>query len=181
MAEALKLAYFVALKEGGSYLGGLLLTDPSGLPLDFRYTEPITPTRLQAVLYGKALEPHLKEEVIQKTLLKELKGTPDLFIVPATDLAGGWSGEQRCPVLAVQRTQEPPLSRLGEVLRLSSRELLVQAGEGGAPLRLVFASGMEPAAQDQAVLKVLEAAYQMDPSEPLERVHAALQALIKPE
>jgi len=50
MAESLKLAYFVAMKEGASYLGGLLLTDTSGIPLDFRYTEPITPTRLHAVL-----------------------------------------------------------------------------------------------------------------------------------
>ena len=73
MADALKLAYFVAMKEGASYLGGLLLTDVSGIPLDFRYTEPITPTRLQSVLSGKALEPHLTEEVIQRTLLKELK------------------------------------------------------------------------------------------------------------
>ena len=87
MSETLKLAYFVAMKEGASYLGGLLLTDTSGIPIDFRYTEPITPTRLQGVLYGKALEPHLKEEVIQKTLLKELKSTPDLFILPPADMA----------------------------------------------------------------------------------------------
>ena len=40
-------------------MGGLLLTDESGIPLDFRYVEPITPTKLQAVLYGKALESHL--------------------------------------------------------------------------------------------------------------------------
>jgi len=38
MADTLKLAYFVAMKEGASYLGGLLLTDASGIPLDFRYT-----------------------------------------------------------------------------------------------------------------------------------------------
>src|SRR5664279_4390375 len=73
MADPIKLAYFMAVKEGASYLGGLLVTDTSGIPLDFRYTEPITPTRLQSILYGKSLEPHLKEEVIQKTLLKELK------------------------------------------------------------------------------------------------------------
>src|SRR5512142_1481931 len=112
MAETLKLAYFVAMKEGASYLGGLLLTDSSGIPLDFRYTEPITPTKLQSVLYGKALEPHLKEEVIQKTLLKELKGSPDLFILQATELAGGWNADTRCPVLAVQKTQDAPLSRV---------------------------------------------------------------------
>lgn len=181
MAEALKLAYFVAIKEGASYLGGLLLTDTSGIPLDFRYTEPITPTRLQSVLYGKALEPHLKEEVIQKTLLKELKGTPDLFIVPAADLAGGWSGEAKCPVLSVQKTQEPPLARSGETFRASSRELLVQVAEGASPLRVIFASSVDLAAQDQVALKVVEAGYSMDLAEPLERVLAALQALVHPD
>lgn len=181
MADALKLAYYVALKEGGSYLGGLLVTDTSGIPLDFRYTEPITPTKLQGVLYGKALEPHLKEEVIQKTLLKELKGTPDLFFVPVTDLVGGWVGDLKFPVLAVQKTQEPPLARLGDQMRLSQRELLVQVGEGSAPLRVLFAAGMEVAAQDQAALKVVDAGYHMDLAEPLERVYAALQALLKPE
>lgn len=181
MAEALKLAYFVAMKEGASYLGGLLLTDTSGLPLDFRYTEPITPTRLQAVLYGKALEPHLKEEVIQRTLLKELKGTPDLFILPPADMAGGWTGDAKCPALALQKTQEGPLPRIGETFRVSPREVLVQAAEGAAPLRVIFAQAVEIADQEQALQKLLEAAYHMDPMEPLERVYAALQALVHPE
>ena len=116
MADPIKLAYFMAVKEGASYLGGLLVTDPSGIPLDFRYTEPITPTRLQGILYGKSLEPHLKEEVIQKTLLKELKTAPDLFILSATELAGGWSGDPRFPALAVQKSQEQPLARPGDVV-----------------------------------------------------------------
>ena len=110
MADSLRLAYFVTLKEGASYLGGLLLTDVSGIPIDFRYTEPITPTKLQTLLYGKALEPYLKEEVIQKALLKELKSPPDVFLLPASDLAGGWAGDPTCPALAVQRTQEAPLA-----------------------------------------------------------------------
>jgi hypothetical protein len=180
MADTLRLAYFVAMKEGASYLGGLLLTDSSGIPLDFRYTEPITPTRLQAVLYGKALEPHLKEEVIQKTLLKELKTPPDLFILSAAEMAGGWHGEARCPALAVQKTQEPPLPRVGESFRASPREVLLQVAEGGSPLRVIFAQSVDLAAQEQALAKLLEGAYQMDPVEPLERVAAALQSLVKP-
>ena len=181
MADSLKLAYFVVMKEGASYLGGLLLTDTSGIPLDFRYTEPITPTKLQNVLYGKALEPHLKEEVIQKTLLKELKAPPDLLFLPPTELAGGWSGEARCPVLSVQKTQEAPLARSGEVFRVSPRELLVQVAEGAAPLRAIFASSVDLPQQDQSVAKLLEAGYQMDLAEPLERVSAALQALVRPD
>ena len=179
MADTLKLAYFVAMKEGASYLGGLLLTDTSGIPLDFRYTEPITPTKLQAVLYGKALEPHLKEEVIQKTLLKELKAAPDLFIVPPAEMAGGWHGEARCPALAVQKTQEPPLARVGETFRVSPREVLLQAGEGASPLRVIFAQSVDLPTQELALGKLLEAAYQMDPVEPLDRVSAALQTLVK--
>ena len=181
MADTLKLAYFVVMKEGASYLGGLLLTDTSGIPLDFRYTEPITPTKLQGVLYGKALEPHLKEEVIQKTLLKELKNPPDLLILPASELAGGWSGEAKCPVLSIQKTQESPLARAGEIFRASPRELLVQVTEGAAPLRAIFASSVDLAAQDQAAQKLVEAGYQMDLAEPLERVSAALQTLVRPD
>jgi hypothetical protein len=181
MAESLKLAYFVAMKEGGSYLGGLLLTDTAGIPLDFRYTEPITPTKLQSVLYGKALEPHLKEEVIQRTLLKELKGAPDLFILEASELAGGWGADTRCPALALQKTQEPPLSRVGEVFRASQREILIQINEGAAPLRVIFANAADLPAQDAAALKLLEAGYHMDLVEPLERVTAALQALVQPD
>ena len=181
MAEPLKLAYFVAMKEGASYLGGLLLTDTSGIPLDFRYTEPITPTKLQSVLYGKALEPHLKEEVIQKTLLKELKATPDIFILPPADMAGGWSGDAKCPALALQKTQETALPRVGETFRVSPREILLQTAEGAAPLRVIFATAVDTATQEGTIQKLLEAAYHMDPVEPLERVLAALQTLVRPE
>nr|WP_320133172.1 hypothetical protein [uncultured Holophaga sp.] len=180
MAEGQKLAYFMVVKEGASYLGGLLLTDESGIPLDFRYTEPITPTKLQSVLYGKALESHLREEVIQKALLKDLKGTPDLFILPAADLAGGWNGEVRCPVLALQKSQETPLARVGELFRATPREILLQVGEGANPLRVIFAAAMDLAAQDAAVSRLVEAGYHMDLVEPLERVAAALQTLVQP-
>ena len=178
MADSIKLAYFMAIKEGASYLGGLLMTDASGIPLDFRYTEPITPTALQGILYGKSLEPHLKEEVIQKTLLKELKAPPDLFILSATELAGGWSGDAKCPVLAVQKTQEAPLAKAGATFRVGPREVLIQVADAGAPLRVLFAATVDAAAQEQSLGRLLEAGYHMDLAEPLERVAAALQSLV---
>jgi hypothetical protein len=181
MAEPIKLAYFMVVKEGASYLGGLLMTDPSGIPLDFRYTEPITPTRLQSILYGKSLEPHLKEEVIQKTLLKELKSPPDLFILGASELAGGWSGDAKCPALAVQKSLEAPLGKVGEVFRAGPRELLMQLSEGAAPLRVIFAASVDAPGQELALAKLVEAGYHMDLTEPLERVSAALQSLVQKE
>ena len=49
MAESIKLAYFMAVKEGASYLGGLLVTDTSGIPLDFRYTVSYTHLTLPTI------------------------------------------------------------------------------------------------------------------------------------
>lgn len=181
MADSIRLAYFLAVKEGASYLGGLLVTDASGIPLDFRYTEPITPTKLQSVLYGKALEPHLKEEVIQRTLLKELKTPPDVFVVPAADLAASAGAEVKCPMVAMQRSQEPALPRIGEIFRVSPREVLAQLAEGAAPLRVVFAAPQDLAGQDAVLQRLLQAGYHMDLTEPMERVAAALQSLVKGE
>ena len=46
---------------------------------------------------------------------------------------------------------------------------------------MIFASAVDSAAQEQALQKLQEAAYHMDPVEPLERVYAALQTLVRPE
>ena len=179
MGEELRLAYFVAIREGTSYLGGLLMTNSQGIPMDFRYTEPITPTKLQSVLYGKALEPHLREEVIQKALLKEIKTPPHMMFVEMSDLVGVFGAEAKFPVLSVQRTQEPSLVDTGASTRLSSRELLVQLGEGGSPLRVLFAQGMNQEDQDLALSKLIQAGYQMDLAEPMDRVLEALHALLQ--
>ena len=37
------------------FMGGAMVTDASGLPLEFRYTEPVRATKLQRILYGDVL------------------------------------------------------------------------------------------------------------------------------
>jgi hypothetical protein len=179
MSEELLLGYYVAIKEGASYLGGLLMTNSMGIPTDFRYTEPITPTKLQAVLYGKALEPHLKGEVIQKALLKEIKTPPDMIFVQTSDLAIDFAAEAHCAILSAQRTQEPPLQAQGASTRLSSREILVQAGDGRHPIKVIFPNGIGEAEQAATLEKIVRVGNQMDIVEPMERAHEALRALIQ--
>ena len=179
MTEELRLAYYVAIKEGASYLGGLLMTNSMGIPTDFRYTEPITPTKLQSVLYGKALEPHLKGEVIQKALLKEIKTLPDMIFVQASDLVVDFAVDANCPVLSVQRTQDPPLKAVGTSIRVSSRELLIQLGEGGHPLRVIFPHGTKEEDQEAVLAKIIDAGHQIDLVEPMERALEALRSLIQ--
>jgi hypothetical protein len=179
MGEELRLAYFVAIKEGASYLGGLLMTNAQGIPLDFRYTEPITPTKLQSVLYGKALEPHLRGEVIQKALLKEIKAPPDLMFVRISDVMDDYVADAKFPILAVQLSQDHHLSAPGETNRVSGRELLVQISDGASPLRVIFAQGLGQPEQDLAVTKLIQAGNQMDLTEPMDRTLEALRSLIQ--
>ena len=86
-----------------------------------------------------------------------------------------------CPVLALQKSQEAPLAKVGDAFRAGPRELLLQLSEGAAPMRVVFAASVDAMAQEQAVAKLLEAGYHMDLAEPLERVTAALQSLVVQE
>jgi len=63
-----------------TFLGGILQTDILGIPLDFKYVEPIKPTKLQRILYGKSLEHFINFELILKTLLSQLKEKVLVFV-----------------------------------------------------------------------------------------------------
>jgi hypothetical protein len=116
--------------------------------------------------------------VIQKALLKEIKSPPDMMFVQASDLGADFADAQ-CPILSLQRTQDPPLESHGAFLRHSPRELSVQAGDCGHPLKVLFPQGIEEGVQESVVKKVADAGYQIDLVEPMERVVAALRTLIQ--
>src|SRR5436305_14763739 len=46
----------VTAQEPLGYLGGVLVADEYGLPVEFRHTLPVRPTKLQRALYGSALD-----------------------------------------------------------------------------------------------------------------------------
>lgn len=62
------------------FLGGLLKTDLLGIPVDFKYVEPIKPTKLQKILYGKSLEHFINFELISKNLLNEVSENSLVFV-----------------------------------------------------------------------------------------------------
>jgi len=63
-------------------LGGYLLLNASGRPLEFHCTAPVKPNRTQEILYGPTLKPFLYGEQIGQTLLAKSKLTP---VVVCTD------------------------------------------------------------------------------------------------
>jgi hypothetical protein len=63
-------------------LGGYLLLNAAGRPLEFHCTAPVKPSRAQEILFGPTLQPYLYGEQIGQTLLTRSKLTP---LVVCTD------------------------------------------------------------------------------------------------
>lgn len=61
-------------------MGGLLLLNPMGRPLEFHCTAPVKPNRAQEILYGPTLEPFLYGEQIGQSLVRKSSVLPRLIL-----------------------------------------------------------------------------------------------------
>ena len=68
------------------YVGGLLVTNRIGRPLEFQCTTPVKPNKTQEVLYGPTLESYLYSDVLGKTLLERMAVKPDLLLIEQEEL-----------------------------------------------------------------------------------------------
>src|SRR5512146_1632382 len=86
-----QLGFLTVLHEASGYLGGYLVTNAWGRPLEFRLTTAVQPNRVQTALYGPTLTEYLHADVIGKTLVDETGTKPDLIVtdtLPALALRG---------------------------------------------------------------------------------------------
>ena len=67
--------------HSGKYFGAVLITDSTGVPLEFRCTHPIKPSLVQKQLYGKMLLPYISVTLCGLPLLNTLNIKPSLLIV----------------------------------------------------------------------------------------------------
>ena len=87
LSEKLRLGFISAVEvEGRGHIGGLLVTNHLGRPLEFQCTTPVRPDRTQEILYGRTLRPWLLGELIGKTLLNRVSIKPELIFVDDSDL-----------------------------------------------------------------------------------------------
>jgi hypothetical protein len=164
------------------YVGGVMITDLRGLPVEFRYTEPIQPTKIQQVLYGQVLSAYIKREVILETLLKHIESKFKCLLVEDEHLvdypAKGYA------ILRVAATKSSPIGEVGKTQDISPGEIMLQVTAEGSPVRIHFGSNKagaegEPggeAPSDPTGL-LLEAGQSMDIIEPLRRIEKALEII----
>ena len=169
------IAYLDVLRlDAAGYLGGILVVDEFGLPLEFRHTLALKPSRLQTTLYGDALDRYLRAAVITTRLLDDLEHAPGVVLVTDPILAIG--GDAR-PVAHMEASGLEPTGPVGTFREVdgASAGFTLQLRPGVAPTRFISkaSTGIHRALADA----VLEASETMDVAEPPARVRAALRLI----
>ncbi len=79
--EQLRLGFLTAIEipEKG-FVGGLLVTNHCGRPLEFQCTVPVRPNATQTILYGPTLAPFILGELIGGTLVDKAGVKPHLIL-----------------------------------------------------------------------------------------------------
>ncbi|MDA1017870.1 MAG: hypothetical protein O3A00_25860 [Planctomycetota bacterium] len=67
------------------FVGGMLVTNHLGRPLEFQCTTPVKPNRSQEILYGPTLRPFVLSELIGKTLFERTSVKPHAVFVESPD------------------------------------------------------------------------------------------------
>jgi hypothetical protein len=77
---SINLGFLTVLQEATGWLGGYLVTNGWGRPLEFRLTTAIHPNKIQTALYGPTLIEYLHADLIGKTLVEKTGTKPDLIV-----------------------------------------------------------------------------------------------------
>ena len=87
--ELFRLGFLTAIEvpERG-YVGGLLVTNQFGRPLEFQCTAPLKPNRTQEILYGPTLVPYVLGDLIGRTLIEKVGVKPHLVLTERHELLG---------------------------------------------------------------------------------------------
>jgi hypothetical protein len=99
--KPLTLGFLAVLQDASGWLGGYLVTNGWGRPLEFRLTTAVQPNRVQTALYGSTLTEYLHADVIGKTLVEKTGTKPDLIVTDSPP-ALALRSRIEIPVIAIQ-------------------------------------------------------------------------------
>jgi hypothetical protein len=170
-----QVGYFCHHKIDEKHMGAILVTNQIGVPLEFKYTEPVTATKLHRILYGSVLDKYLHETVIRERLGREIRSMPEYFIASfdEKEFLGALADKE---MVAVQKYNQPPSELSGSFSRIRDREAIIELEEEQIFLRLAFSTSNE-SVQHNIAAWIQEIARTMDILEPLDRIISALTNL----
>ncbi len=87
--ELFRLGFLTAIEvPDRGYVGGLLVTNHFGRPLEFQCTAPLKPNRTQEILYGPTLIPYVLGDLIGRTLIEKVGVKPHIVLTERAELLG---------------------------------------------------------------------------------------------
>ncbi|HEX5269525.1 MAG TPA: hypothetical protein VFW33_03510 [Gemmataceae bacterium] len=159
------LGFLMIVHEPTGYVGGYLVTNLWGRPLEFRLSTAVQPNRVQQVLYAGTLEPYICADLIGKTLVEKTSAPAGMVL---TDYSAALDLRLRLdvPVVWLARPDDPAVAKLTEA------GLCARSAANGRPA--VLCHPRFPA-DVPAVREVLEKVDGMvDPAEPFARIKEAM-------
>jgi hypothetical protein len=105
-ATPLNIGFLTVLRDANGYVGGYLVTNSWGRPLEFRLTTAVQPNRVQQILYGHTLDEFVHADLIGKTLVEKTAAQPSLIVTDTPALLPLRS-RLDIPVVAVSRDDSP--------------------------------------------------------------------------
>ncbi len=172
------LGYIIVDGADGFFRGASLVVDYRGIPMDFRYTDPIKPSRLERILYGSALEVYLREELILESLIGAVDVKPTLWICKEPDLLLPLKNITKGKVLFLAPSNRSPMDATGNVEPSGEGGVyMIQADSVSAPLRAAFPETIRDDEVKQIAGMLVDAAKTMELLEPFGRIQKALISL----
>lgn len=75
------LGFLSVVEDASGFIGGYLVTNAWGRPLEFRISSAVQPNKVQSILYGDTLRGYLCGEVIGKALIEKAATPVDWILV----------------------------------------------------------------------------------------------------
>lgn len=161
------LGFLTVFQEGGAYLGGYLVTNVWGRPLEFRLTSAVQPNRVQQILYAGTLQAYLCADLIGKTLL-DRAGAPVQLVITDREAVLDLRLKVEIPVMWLAPPEARAAPRAGAT---GPGETAVQVA-GGRDILLPHPRFPGDAAVVQNQLADLDSAF--DLAEPFTRIRDAI-------
>ncbi|HTI51313.1 MAG TPA: hypothetical protein VL475_10190 [Planctomycetaceae bacterium] len=166
--EHLRLGFLTAIEmPDRGFVGGLLVTNHCGRPLEFQCTAPVKPNATQEILYGPTLEPFLLGELIGGTLVDKAGVKPQWILTDRAQILELRNHIEQ-PMALVSGPDEPGLSNDGNAPRS------LKLGRQMVRFHPAHACDGELMSRDSAQIPD-----DADLQEPFERVREALQETLR--
>jgi hypothetical protein len=177
--DQFRLGFLTAVEvpEQG-YVGGLLVTNRHGRPLEFQCTAPVKPNRTQEILYGPTLTPFVLGELIGRALVEKAGVKPHLILTEREEILE-LRNHVPIPVACLDEAQAqaaPPETPSPDAAVDAAKKVGEKLKLGKQWVRLHAAHDTDRPTIEQDAHQVPHTA---DLREPFERVREALRETLK--